>query len=272
MGLTVLIGIWVYYSTKNDNSVTTSAGGDNFATTEEPYNTIGSASEPTNSSTDKIAGVDQLVDGLRNRLLAEPGDVDGWVLLSKSYQHLNRPEEALDAYTKASNLGYQGEFPSATNGARSAISNVRINNLNKVRRFVNLNPPELHPVTDSSAATENGIVVQVSLDSRLLGKLPSDASVFIFARSPKGGAPLAVVRKMVEDLPLELVLDDSQAMIPGKEISTVSQVLVGARISLSGNPLRTASDYEQLSGSIKTSQATTVTLVISHQISDSDSN
>jgi len=48
--------------------------------------------------------------GLKQRLEAQPDDVDGWILLSKSYFHLNRREEAEEAFEKAKALGYTGSW------------------------------------------------------------------------------------------------------------------------------------------------------------------
>jgi hypothetical protein len=61
------------------------------------------------SATD-IDSVDVLLVGLKQRLEAQPDDVDGWVLLSKSYYHLNRMEEAKAAFEKAKALGYTGSW------------------------------------------------------------------------------------------------------------------------------------------------------------------
>lgn len=67
-----------------------------------------SANLGTANTTTKVASIDALVDGLRRRLEAEPNDVKGWVLLAKSYHHLQRWEDASDAFAKAKALGYEG--------------------------------------------------------------------------------------------------------------------------------------------------------------------
>jgi cytochrome c-type biogenesis protein CcmH len=46
--------------------------------------------------------------------------------------------------------------------------------------------------------------------------------------------PLAILRKRVSDLPLQFSLDDSMAMAPGMRISAFPRVVVGARVSKSG--------------------------------------
>jgi cytochrome c-type biogenesis protein CcmH len=54
--------------------------------------------------------------------------------------------------------------------------------------------------------------------------------------------PLAVLRATVKDLPLSFTLDDSMAMAPGRTLSSASEIVVGARISKSGNAIPQAGD------------------------------
>jgi cytochrome c-type biogenesis protein CcmH len=53
-----------------------------------------------------------------------------------------------------------------------------------------------------------------------------------------------VLRKQVKDLPLTFTLDDSMAMAEGRTLSAAGQVIVGARISRSGNPMPASGDLE----------------------------
>lgn len=69
------------------------------------------------SSTMSAATVDSLVGGLRARLAAEPDDAGGWLLLARSYDHLGRNAEAIDAYERARALGKSDvEFETALLG------------------------------------------------------------------------------------------------------------------------------------------------------------
>ncbi len=58
----------------------------------------------------RIASIASLVDGLKQRLQKEPGDVKGWVLLAKSYHHIGDWHEAAKAAAKARELGYTDEI------------------------------------------------------------------------------------------------------------------------------------------------------------------
>ena len=54
--------------------------------------------------------------------------------------------------------------------------------------------------------------------------------------------PLAILKKQVSDLPLEFVLDDSSAMSAAMTLSRFETVVVGARISRSGQASPTSGD------------------------------
>lgn len=69
----------------------------------------------------KAGSIDDLVEGLRARLEREPGDMNGWVLLGRSYHFLQRWPEATAAFDKARALGWKEEMP-ALDGAAPAAS------------------------------------------------------------------------------------------------------------------------------------------------------
>lgn len=75
----------------------------------------------------------------------------------------------------------------------------------------------------------------VRLAPELADRVLPDDTVFVFARAEQGPRmPLAVLRGQVKDLPLRFQLDDSQAMTPNLKLSSQNAVVVGARISRSG--------------------------------------
>ncbi len=92
---------------------------------------------------------------------------------------------------------------------------------------------------------------RLSLASALKDRVSPDDTVFIFARAVAGGkAPLAILRKQVKDLPLDFSLDDSLAMSPALRLSSVREVVVGARISKSGQAMPQAGDLQGLSAAV----------------------
>ena len=101
------------------------------------------------------------------------------------------------------------------------------------------------------AAAAGSVQVRISLAPALAAMASPDDTVFIFARALQGGkAPLAIQRRQVKDLPLQLTLDDSMAMSPALRLSSVSQVIVGARVSKSGNAMPQPGDLQGLSPAV----------------------
>ncbi len=102
-----------------------------------------------------------------------------------------------------------------------------------------------------SASGEAAVVTgRVSLKPGLQG-VSADDVVFIFARAPCGSKmPLAILRKKVSDLPLDFKLDDSLAMSPAAKLSSAPMVVVGARVSKSGNAMPAPGDWQTLSAPV----------------------
>jgi len=106
----------------------------------------------------------------------------------------------------------------------------------------------------------------VSIDEKLKARTAPDDIVFIFARAQDGPPlPLAVLRKRVADLPLKFVLDDNMAMAPGMNLSKFGTVIIGARISKSGQPARQPGDLEGYSKAIPVG-ATGIAVVIDTEV------
>jgi len=97
-------------------------------------------------------------------------------------------------------------------------------------------------VADAGAVPEGAIRVRVTVDPVLAGQVNSSVPLFIFARGTAGGPPLAAVRKMAGDLPLTLDISDANAMIDGVRISDQQELMLVARLSMSGSPRQQAGD------------------------------
>ncbi len=105
------------------------------------------------------------------------------------------------------------------------------------------------PVTQSQGvaaeSSQSGITVKVGLDKALMAAVDLDDTVFIYAQALTGPPmPLAISRKKVRDLPLEVKLNDSMAMTPAMTLSNFPQVRVVARISKSGNAIPQTGDFK----------------------------
>ena len=91
----------------------------------------------------------------------------------------------------------------------------------------------------------------VTLAPALRSKAAAGETLFIVAKSVDSpGAPVAVFRGSVGSWPLKFSLDDSQSMLPGRNLSSAGRVTVEARISRKGQPLPAAGDLQGSSGVI----------------------
>lgn len=102
------------------------------------------------------------------------------------------------------------------------------------------------------ALASGSISGTVRLAPPLVEKVAANDAVFVFARAAAGPRmPLAIVRKQVKDLPFSFSLDDSMAMTPESRLSSVEQVVVGARVSKSGDAAPRPGDLQGFSGPVQ---------------------
>ncbi|MBO9664000.1 c-type cytochrome biogenesis protein CcmI [Dokdonella sp.] len=107
------------------------------------------------------------------------------------------------------------------------------------------------------------IRVSVSLSPALKDKFDPEATLFVFARAASGPPmPLAIQKRKAGELPLTVTLDDGMAMMPTMKLSTFPQVVVGARVSKSGNAMPQSGDLQTVSAPLQTSGEQAVTLTI----------
>jgi cytochrome c-type biogenesis protein CcmH len=107
------------------------------------------------------------------------------------------------------------------------------------------------------------VQVNVSLAPGLAARAAPGTTVFVYAKAAAGPPmPLAVQRVTVADLPLTLRLDDSMAMMPAMKLSSFPEVIVGARVSPSGQAMAQPGDLEGESGPIPSTAGDSVAVVI----------
>lgn len=97
----------------------------------------------------------------------------------------------------------------------------------------------------ATAAAPVSLKVQVSLAPALASKVPSGATLFVFAKAASGPPmPLAVQKLGPAKLPLEVTLDESMAMAPGLSLSKFDQYVITARYSAAGSVQAQPGDLE----------------------------
>jgi cytochrome c-type biogenesis protein CcmH len=102
--------------------------------------------------------------------------------------------------------------------------------------------PELANTATSDSGARINLLVDISVE--LKAKASPDTTVFVYAKAMQGPPmPLAVRKLQLGDLPVSLTLSDDDAMMPSLKLSSFDQVIVGARVSSSGNPVAQSGDF-----------------------------
>ena len=194
--------------------------------------------------------MDSAIASLEARLAKGGGTPDDWELLAKSFEFLGRPADAAKARAK--------QLPALAGDAKSAAPAAAAGS------------PGAPSPAAGSPASGSGVAVsgEVTLAAGLAGKATSGETLFIVAKSVDApGIPVAVFRGSVGSWPLKFTLDDSQAMMPGKNLSSAGRVTIEARISQKGQPLPAAGDLQGSSGVINPADQKPLKIIIDRVIS-----
>lgn len=112
------------------------------------------------------------------------------------------------------------------------------------------------------------VEVTVALSDEVRQQVPVNATVFVLARKLDGPPmPLAVQRLVVSQLPTTVVLDNSMAMAAGASIGDVDEVTITARVSLSGQPMAQAGDWQGQVYNVPTRGSDAIQVTVSEQVS-----
>lgn len=119
------------------------------------------------------------------------------------------------------------------------------------------------PASNGAPQDAPKLTVSVSLAPALEDKLDPEATLFVFARAVSGPPmPLAIHKLKAAQLPITVTLDDDMAMMPNMKLSSVEQVVVGARVSRSGNAMPQSGDLQALSPPLDVKRTELITLSI----------
>jgi len=186
-----------------------------------------------NTASTNVGSVASMVDGLASRLRDNPDDGGSWLLLARSYKHLNRLDEAAGAYMKAAALGqFDAELA------------------------------ELDSAVDAQAVGTR-IYGNVELSPDAVGIVQPSDTVFIFAKAVNGPpAPIAVLQRAASELPIDFLLNDSQSMVAGVKLSDFDEVVVTARITRGGDATVALQGLEAKSGTIQVTENRHLNLTI----------
>ncbi len=111
-------------------------------------------------------------------------------------------------------------------------------------RILEEREPALAESTVASAPAGRQLSVNVDITPELRAQASPDTAVFVYARAQQGPPmPLAVKRLTLAELPVALTLGDEDAMMPAMKLSGFDLVVVGARVSMTGNPVAQDGDF-----------------------------
>jgi len=206
---------------------------------------------------------DKAIDVLKQAIAIDPTHVKSlWLVGTAAYQNQNYAE-ALKYWERL-----HAVLPAGSDDANQIAMNI-----GEVRSLLGLPPMAAAPASatpvPASTAPVSDVRIQgsISLSDALAGKASPEDTVFIFARAASGPRmPLAIVRKQVKDLPFAFTLDDSLAMNAAMRISSYPQVIVGARISKSGNAMPQPGDLQGMSDVVIVADGKAVNVVIDEEV------
>ena len=91
--------------------------------------------------------------------------------------------------------------------------------------------------TPVAAASGPSIVLTISIAPAVAARVKPGETIFVYVRDPAGGPPYAVRRLRVDRFPATATLDDGDAMLAGRNLSSMAgkKVVVGAFLSTSGD-------------------------------------
>lgn len=163
-------------------------------------------------------------------LQVKPDEPTGLWLAGLAAEQGGRDREAFDYWTRL--LPTLSDDPQSSDELRAMLMQLKQKNPDL---------PELDLAT--AVVNEDGLMVEVSLDPKLSAEVQAGDLLFIYAKAAEGPPmPLAAKRLSVADLPVKISLSDQDAMIPQMSLSKFDEVIVGARISKSGNPVAQPGD------------------------------
>jgi cytochrome c-type biogenesis protein CcmH len=104
--------------------------------------------------------------------------------------------------------------------------------------------PSQASVASTVSASGAALSGRVSIDPSVKAQIAPTDVVFVYATPTDGQKmPLAILRKTVDNLPFDFVLDDSMAMNSASKLSSQTKVMLKVRISKSGEAMTRPGDW-----------------------------
>ena len=169
-------------------------------------------------------------------LALDPGNLKALALAGSAAFERGDAKTALAHWTRAKSLA----------PADSPFATALDPGIAEARAAAGLPPePAGQPATSPAMAAAAGLQVTVQVDAALAARVQPQDTLFVFARAAEGPRmPVAIARLPATAGPVQVTLDDGSAMAPSMRLSGQTRVVVGARISRSGNAMPQPGDLE----------------------------
>jgi cytochrome c-type biogenesis protein CcmH len=178
-------------------------------------------------------------------LVLDPNNLKALALAGSAAYEKKDFAKAFQYWTKAQGLAPPGgEF---AKGLASSIEEARLASGQQA-----VAPSATDKSAPTPVAATANIQGVVSLSPALKARVAPDDTVFIFARASQGPRmPLAILKRKASELPITFTLDDSTAMADELKLSRFELVIVGARVSKTGNAIPQSGDLIGQSSPVK---------------------
>jgi cytochrome c-type biogenesis protein CcmH/NrfG len=231
---------------------------------EDTHAAVGSgAAPPIDHGADMQAAIAKLADKLQQH----PEDAEGWALLGRTYKAMQQYAQARDAFRHAVDAA-PGDTSLAAEYAAAGTPNPE-------PPMTDGTAPQSCPLPGAEGSSECGdeaqstarITVKVALNPKFKDQVGPEDTVFVFAKAAQGPPmPLAIMRLTASQLPASVTLTDGMGMVPNVTLSQFPQIVLGARISKSGNAMAQPGDLQTLSVAMTAAQTEPVQLTIDQRI------
>jgi cytochrome c-type biogenesis protein CcmH len=134
----------------------------------------------------------------------------------------------------------------------SALAQMIAPGIQKAESLGGIAPQAAAAQTGKAAGNANvKLTGKVEIDPALRSQLSGSETVFIFVRAAQGPRmPLVALRKQVSDLPISFSFDDASSLSPNRKLSSEQSVIVGARISKTGDAMPQPDDIQAMSSTV----------------------
>ena len=122
----------------------------------------------------------------------------------------------------------------------------------------------------NAAQFSDEIIVELAVSDAARNDFADEATVFIIARDPnQPSPPVAVARRQLSELPVNVRVSDRESMVPGRAVSNFAELEIVARISRSGQALQQPGDWFA-TATVDNRSAQSVAILINQRVSEND--